>query len=284
MQTQNHNILVIGMSKMGKTHFGGQLYGRLQTKEYAFKIDETPDDLSLFEEVWEKLNDGLEGEHTKTNSHQTIGLPIISDDGLKMELVYPDYGGEQIRGMIEQREISDIWQQQIQQSNHWFLFIRPDLMEKISDVTTQFYQQIEQEKEVKSPPTKKLNQIPENSSAFYVELLQTFLFVKKRATKKADKPKLTILLSCWDKLKLPDDTVPMDKLNDSMPFLANFVKSNWSKNNLEVLGLSSLGRDLDLKKNNEDFQINGPEEYGYLILPDGKKSKDLTLLLNSVTT
>lgn len=114
------NILVIGMSKTGKTHFGGQLYGRLKTSENKYRLQETPNDLSLFQDILDNLNQGLEGKHTDSKLHETIVLPIISDTGDEIDLIYPDYGGEQLRGMIELRKINNIWEQQIADSTHWF--------------------------------------------------------------------------------------------------------------------------------------------------------------------
>jgi len=281
MQEQNKNILIIGMSKMGKTHFGGQLYGRLETEEYPYKLGPTPGDLSIFKEVIEKLNQGFEGNHTDSKLHQTITLPIVSEDGSEIDLVYPDYGGEQIRGMIEQRQINKIWQNQIKNSDNWFLFIRLDLMENISDVTTKFYQQIEAEKEIKEK-VKNITDLPEDSSAFYVELLQSFLSVKRVALSSNEKPQLTILLSCWDKMKLVKSTKPSMMLKEKMPLLYNFLHSVWQEDQLHIIGLSSLGQDLNKEKADKIFAKKGPENYGYLILPDGDEEIDITQILNSV--
>lgn len=280
MNKDNANILIIGMSKMGKTHFGGQLYGRLKNLENKFKLRNTPNDLSLFENVLDRLNEGLEGDHTSSQLHETIILPIKSAKGVNIDIVYPDYGGEQIRDIVEQRKLSKVWQTQIQDSNHWFLFVRLDLMENISDVTTKFYKQIEAEKMEKEALIDPLIKLPENSSAFYVELLQILLYAKRVSLSSINKPSLTIILSCADKTK--SDKLPSETLLDKMPLFANFVKNIWEQDQLQIIGLSSLGYDLDQKNPNIDYQLEGPENFGYLILPNGEKEKDLTQILNHV--
>lgn len=275
------NILIIGMSKTGKTHFGGQLYGRLKTGQNEYSLQETPNNLNLFQDILDNLNQGLEGKHTDSKLHETIVLPVLSKSGNKIDLIYPDYGGEQLRGMIEQRKISEVWQKQILDSSHWFLFIRLDLIENISDVTTKFYRQIEEEKDVKSKQTN-ITDIPVVSAAFYVELLQTFLYAKSLNAQSKDKPPLTILLSCWDKLKQRKNTVPANVLEDKMPLLHYFIINNWNDQNLSVVGLSSLSKDLNAKKPDLDFAMDGPENFGYFVNETGKVESDLTHLLNQV--
>ena len=275
------NILIIGMSKTGKTHFGGQLYGRLKTGENEYSLRETPDDLSLFQDILDNLNQGLEGKHTDAKLHETVVLPVVSKSMVETDLIYPDYGGEQLRGMIEQRKVNMTWQEQIRNSTHWFLFVRLDLIENIVDVTTKFYQQIEEEKNVKTKDSN-ITDLPVESSAFYVELLQSFLYVKGLSPQSAAKPRLTVLLSCWDKPKYAKNTVPGKILEEKMPLFSHFVKSCWQDSNLAVVGLSSLSRDLNSKTPDQEFALEGPENFGYFINENGEDEPDITLLLNQV--
>ena len=281
MSENNTNILIVGMSKTGKTNFGGQLYGRLKSMECLFKLRETPDDLSLFDEIWRRLNEGLEGAHTSSKLHKTIILPVESKEGKHIDIVYPDYGGEQIRDIVMQRQISEIWQQQIRSSDHWFLFVRLDLIENISDITTKFYQQIAEDKDKKTVKIKPIIDLPEDTSAFYVELLQIFLYTKKVALSSPNKPQLTVLLSCWDKLNT-EGAKPLEVLHQKMPLFSNFVKSNWHEEDFQIVGLSSLGKDLDKDKPDKEYENLGPERFGYLILPNGERETDITQILNYV--
>lgn len=135
-------------------------------------------------------------------------------------MIYPDYGGEQLRNIIEQRKINTSWQNKLKNSTSWFLFIRLDFIENIYDITTKFYRQIEEEKEVNLKQPNIID-LPIDSSAFYIELLQTFLFVKGMVHRSKNKPRLTILLSCWDKPNYPPSTIPSSVLELTMPLFCN---------------------------------------------------------------
>lgn len=87
------------------------------------------------------------------------------------------------------------------------------------------------------------------------------------------KPRLTILLSCWDELETTE--LPTGLLASRLPMLWSFVRSNWTAPT--VIGLSALERTLSTTDADEDYAIRGPEEFGYVVLPDGTKSPDITL-------
>ncbi|MGB8192874.1 MAG: hypothetical protein WCF67_13180 [Chitinophagaceae bacterium] len=280
MMNSQGNILIIGMSRMGKTHFGGQLYGRLKTNTFHYKLGSTPGDLGLFENILQNLNQGLEGRHTDTKLHETIILPVLSPSGRNLDLVYPEYGGEQLRVLLEHREINKKWAKGIRDSEHWFLFVRLDMVEDVADVTTRFYKQIKEETEV-ADRIVNITDLPENSSAFYIELLQMFLSVKGASLSASKKPTLTILLSCWDKLNFSLGHLPRKALEEKMPMFFNFVQSNWRTENLHIMGLSSLGKDLSGTTPDPDYALEGPEKFGYLILENGQQEIDITQVLNS---
>ena len=87
------------------------------------------------------------------------------------------------------------------------------------------------------------------------------------------KPRLTILLSCWDELETTE--LPAELLASRLPMLWSFVRSNWASPT--VIGLSALERALSKTDADLEYAIRGPEEFGYVVLPNGAKSTDITL-------
>ena len=64
-----------------------------------------------------------------------------------------------------------------------------------------------------------------------------------------------------------------------MPLLLNFIESNWKAEKLKIIGLSAQGFPLDCEENKEKYQIEGSENFGFLIKEDGQKTNDITELI-----
>jgi hypothetical protein len=277
IKDKQKKLLVIGAPNTGKTHFGGQLYGRLKTGDNEFTLRETPEDLTIFQDILKKLNNGVPGEHTSMSENRNLILPISTKRGEKLDLIYPDYGGEQITHIVANRKINGKWQEQIESSTDWVLFIRPKLIESIEDITNRFYSHVSKTKETDKT---EFNGIKDKSPIFYIELLQMLLFAKKQYVDSNNKPFLLILLSCWDELDLVD-TKPKDIFKEKMPLLFDFIQSNWGSNH-SILGISATGVSLEKNKPNEEYLIKGPECFGCVIQENGSKDADLTLALKPI--
>lgn len=80
------NILVIGRASSGKTHFAGQLYGRLREPESSLKINGTPENLEMLGEVFEALSEGKASAHTVTETWDSLKLPLIDENSKEFDL------------------------------------------------------------------------------------------------------------------------------------------------------------------------------------------------------
>ncbi len=113
-----------------------------------------------------------------------------------------------------------------------------------------------------------------SDQARLIELLQMLLYVGGALrTEPLRKPRLCVLLSCWDELNT--DEIPVAVLWKWLPMFASFVASTWATPS--VLGLSALERPLSPRDSDQEFVARGPEQFGYVVLPNGEHSPDLTL-------
>lgn len=275
-----NNILVIGGPNAGKTHFGAQLYDRLNSRLFNYKIDpnQRPDDLTIFKEALDKLYEGKRAGHTEMSANRNIELNILDVDGNKITFSFLDYAGEQINKIITYRKIDDVWEHYIKNSSSWMLFIRLDEINPIEDIINKGIPSPEEilKRNATAPPIKI------SEAAHYVELLQMLLYTKGRPTlNKVDKPKLTIVLSCWDLLNLTEKDKPIEILKKNLPLLYYFIKNTWSTTAYDVVGLSSTERSLT-DEPDEEFIEKLPSSFGYFIKPTGQKNKDLTLLVDII--
>lgn len=267
--------LIIGIPDSGKTHLAGQLFGRAENGKFTLKLRYQPTDISIFKEILQKLSDGKSASHTSVGFHEAITLPLESKDGKEFDLIYPDYGGEQIINMVKNRKISNQWQNAVMESTEWLLLIRADRIERPLDLLSNFYKRAISNGKT---PHSLFKGIPENTSPFYIELFQMLLWNRGKFVEgDQGMPNLSVLLTFWDKLN-DKHILPKTFLKEKLPLFQSYIEHHWKKN-YKVLGLSSTGKTLSENEPDEEYQIKGPHQFGYWVSSDGQKDTDLTKLL-----
>lgn len=270
------DLLLLGGPNSGKTHYAGQLYGRLRRRPGRLvlrKQDGTPTDLGPLEEVLESLENGRAAHHTATKTWAEVQLPLADRSGRSLELTWPDYGGEQLREIEKQRVVSEAWRARLSQADGWVILLRlqaektyPDAL---AQLTTLAGRAMANEARTKQGGW--------DANARWVELLQILLHVAGHGTvQRRSRPRLAILLSCYDELEA-GTRPPAHVLADRLPLLAAFVGSSWSSESVSIWGLSALGRLLDTSSRDDDFINEGPELHGWVMPPEGgERDPDLS--------
>ncbi len=273
MTNSAKTLLVIGRQATGKTHYGVQLLGRLREHTGKLRVRANPKSIALFETGLRVLSQGMAASHTPINVYESVLFPLQSQNGQIIDLVWPDYGGEQVSNMVELRRLSTAWHQRILESSGCLLFIRLEHNVEYQDAQSRplvlngdYVDTIQERK------------FQWSANAFYCELLQILLYAMGAGTiNRVKKPSLVILLSCWDEIELEKDAVkPLELLSQRMPLFTEFVHSSWDPQCVGVYGLSSTGKALSKEQPDNNYI---PEEEGYIVLPDGSHSSDLTLPL-----
>lgn len=268
------SILLIGKPHSSKTVFLSQFYSKLQKNKSKLKLYKSVDDLSPISGAREALASGEEPQTTPSEKSVKFYLPIQVAEK-QVDLKCPEYGGEQVLSIVENRELNKEWTASIQESNSWILFIRLNNVNKPLDISDVTYSE-QHHKNAKEPVSETEYKISDQS--FFIELLQILLHAKGTDYHKVnDKQKLTIVLTCWDEMNTEEK--PYNVLQSKLPLLLNFLESNWDKNYMNIVGLSAQGFSLTTPENKEKYQIEGPEEFGYLVLPDGAQTNDITELI-----
>src|SRR5690554_4804482 len=227
------SLLLIGKPHSSKTVFLSQFYSRLQKKKSKLKLYKSVDDLSPISGARESLASGEEPQTTPVEKSEKFYLPI-EINGKQVDLKCPEYGGEQVLNIVENRELNKEWTNSIQESNSWILFIRLNNINKSLDISDVTYSEQHQNNS-KEPVSETDEKISDQS--FFIELLQIMLHSKGTDYHLLNnKLKLTIVLTCWDEMNTKE--IPYDLLKSKLPLLLNFVESNWDKNCLNIIGLS----------------------------------------------
>lgn len=263
-----HSILLVGESNVGKTHYGAQFLKRLMVEACALKRNGAATNLEAFTTALSCLADGKATNHTPVSTYVESIWPIRDDAGRTAELVWPDYGGEQVRNLVTQRRIPGPWRERVLEATDWVVLLRLHSLRAEDDLFSRPLQSFA------NAETKEITEFQPSDQARTIELLQMLLYLGQfNIDRKLHKPRLTVLLSCWDELETNE--LPENLLAATLPMFCAFIRSNWKAPT--VMGLSALGKALSMTESDPDYAIRGPEEFGYVILPDGKKDNDITL-------
>lgn len=269
-------ILIIGKPHSTKTTFLAQFYTKLVAKKSCLTLLSPVENIMAIKEASDLLANGEETKPSPTN--RNVGLTMtIGKNGDQFELFCPDYGGEQINHIIDNREVNEIWKSAINESNNWVFFIRPTNLTTTHDLSN---------KTIRSESIGKNNQHEEefviSDQSAFIELLQILLHHKgNNLHLKNNKVKLTVALTCWDEIeKQEEDSTPREKLKQFLPLLLNFIEANWASDMVNIVGLSAQGFRLNTPENQEMYQTKGSENFGFLIKSDGSTSDDITELIS----
>ena len=267
MGAHDKSILLVGESDVGKSHYGAQLLKRLMKEDGRIRMDGAATNLEPFQAVMSHLDAGLSADHTATATYHESRWPIMDEEGRKAHLIWPDYGGEQIKNIIDGRRLPNDWRNRIAQSSAWLLLIR---LQKIRTDDDVFSRPLASLKGNRTEPRKARL----SDQARLIELLQMLAYIRSSSDGRMDRlPRLVVLLTCWDEMENPGK--PIDVLHAYLPMFSDFVASNWEDSS--VLGLSALGRALDKREPDQRYITQGSEQFGYVVLEDGTHSPDLTL-------
>ena len=275
MTDSNKSILLIGESGVGKTHYGAQLLQRLQKGDGQLRMNGAASNLKPFQEALAALNEGLVADHTPISTYEDSVWPIIDQAGRQANLVWPDYGGEQVKSMTALRRVPNDWQRRARSSAAWLLLIRLENVNSGDDIFSRPLASLGGE-------SRDNGEVKLSDQARLVELLQILRHAGRVTARAAERPTLCVLLTCWDELELGG--IPANALESRLPLLSAFIHSNWRTP--VVMGLSALGRPLDKHHADNEYALRGPDEFGFVIRQDGTRTPDLTypieMLLSNV--
>lgn len=274
---QAPELVLLGGPNSGKTHFAGQLYGRLRRKAGRLLLRReggTPADLSALEDVLRSLARGHAAQHTSAQTWAEITLPIVDTAGQVIDLRWPDYGGEQLNTAFQQRAISQAWRDRLRNASGWIVLIR-------LNAETTYPEALQRLREGAIDQATSAGRLSKwDANARWVELLQLLLYVAGHGSVQQIKtPRLVVMLSCFDELGA-QVALPHEILASQLPLVYSYIQSIWSPGAFSVWGLSALGRHLDERSEDECFIDEGPENQGWVVGPDGSRSEDLTLPLD----
>lgn len=266
----NNEILIIGPPGSGKTTFLAQLYGRLVDKKGKLQLAFAPENIDGIKSAFNRLADGVETESTPSTDNLEVKIPVIYEEQ-EFVLHCKDYGGEQVRDLVALMEYDKTWIDRAKTNDRWIIFIRPSEIEHRFDLSKKGYA-------VKDQRGTKASSYGTSSQSQFIELLQVLLHARGTGMKDPiNTPRLLIVLTCWDELNT--NLTPEKILQQKMPLFANFIAANWLSGAFKVVGVSAQEFPLKTEDARDKYLDEMPQNFGYLVLDDNPKEKDLTRLI-----
>ena len=132
------DVLVLGGPAAGKTHYAGQLLGRLRNDRQGILRIRVggEDDLRQFEEVLACLEEGRSAGHTPAATWTGMKCELQLREGDDISLEWPDYAGERLAAIVDNRELTAEWHASIAAAGAWLLFIRLSTLRLREDLLT----------------------------------------------------------------------------------------------------------------------------------------------------
>ncbi|CCH55904.1 hypothetical protein BN8_05204 [Fibrisoma limi BUZ 3] len=266
----NNEILIIGPPGSGKTTFLAQLYFRLVDKKGKLQQASAPENIDGIKSAYRRLANGEETESTPSTDNLEVKIPVIYE-GQEFVLHCKDYGGEQVRDLVALMEYDKTWIDRAKTNDRWILFIRPSEIEHRFDLSKKGYA-VKDQKETKAPSSGTSDQ------SQFIELLQVLLHARGTGMKDSiDTPRLLIALTCWDELNT--NLRPEEILQQKMPLFAHFIAANWLPGAFNIVGISAQEFPLKTDEARDKYLDEMPQNFGFLVLDDNPKEKDLTRLI-----
>lgn len=270
------HILVLGGPSSGKSTFLMQLYGRAASGECRLTIRSAPTSLSAVSDGWKRLQQGLPPAHTPHGTDTVLTLEMVDQDNRHVDITIPDYAGEDLQRMGDARRVSERWQALASTSDHWVVMVRLSQYPDIPDLISKPIGELASADHVINDAGAHALPL----DLLTVEVLQVLQHARLVAAVPPRRPlRLTLALSCWDELNLPDSTKPADIAYQRLALLDSYCRARWASSDYRVVGLSSQGRTLSDDEPAEEFIDFGPQTMGWLIDDTGARDPDLTKLL-----
>ena len=263
-------LLLLGESDVGKTHYGAQLLRRLNLKRCALRMEGAAQNIEPFDAALSQISKGLSAAHTPERIYADSVWPVAGENTELGDLVWPDYGGEQIKKLVDSKKLPIAWRERTLASMGWVVMVRPTRTTLPDDALT------------RSATTHSSDggedlSLPLTGQARIVELLQILIHTYSARRDGSRVPPIAFLLTCFD--ELDGVASPIAFLREQLPLIDHFLRSNWPSDLLSIYGLSALGQALSVNEPDEAFANRGPEEHGFIVEGDGERNADLTLPL-----
>ncbi len=258
---RTHRVLMVGLPRSGKTTFLAALWHVLEERGSStqLRLDRFSGDRAYLNRICESWRSCSPIERTRLEANERVTLHLLDEEDSGLELTIPDLSGEAYGLQLTERRWTKEYDELVSSVDGVLLFVHPDV-EKGARIDTasaleEALHEDAQNVEGTIPAAKQEYRADKHGSAAtswsqeqvptQVQLVELLQFILER---RDDGCRVVVAMSAWDLLLgLKQD--PAKVIEEQMPLLWQFLKSNSGLLDHTIVGISAQGGDLTDDRN-----------------------------------
>jgi hypothetical protein len=273
----SNNILFIGGPGSGKSNYLFRCWIAIEREHERVIKHGLPEELEYLHRGATYLLEGRFAPHTSRDTSSTCRIPVAlrEPSGKYAELVIPDVSGELWLDLYEKRQWPVAWNELLSPSSGFLLFVQADSPHEVRALDwltcERYYTDHSQARPQVETPTQVL----------LVDWLQIVRHIFDRQVGASVIPRLSVVVSAWDRLKGEEASSPSTYLAMRFPMFSDFLSSQAHRFDARLFGVSVASGDLDKDASFRDAYVAAdPATQGFSVsrLSHGRLRRDDVLL------
>jgi hypothetical protein len=246
-------ILFIGGPRSGKSNYLFRCWIAIERELGRLVKNGLPADLDYLSAGAADLLEGRFAPHTSRDVAVTCRIPVAVHDqsGSTGEIVIPDMSGELWLDLYEKREWPVTLDEMLADSTGFVLFVQANSPYEVPSVDwvtcERYYKDQKQPQPQAEAPTQVL----------LVEWLQIVRYELDRLVGASYTPRLSVVVSAWDRLRGEESRSPETYLSMRLPLFSDYLVSRAHRFDASVFGVTVASGDLDKDSVFRDLLVAG---------------------------
>lgn len=257
------NVLFIGGPYSGKSNYLFRSWIAIEREQGRILKDGLPAELDYLNAGALELLEGRFAPHTSRDTGGSIcRIPISIRERPEStsEIVIPDVSGELWTDLYDKRQWPTAWDALLEPSTGYLLFLQAGSPYEVPSLDWLTCERYFNDRSHAKPQPETPTQV------VLVDWLQIVRYLLDHKIGASVTPRLSIVITAWDRVIAQRGGAPADYLASQYPMLSDFLASGNHRFNVRVFGVSVAAGELDKDPTyKEKYLSENPAKEGYSV-------------------